>query len=285
MRKIAIIAAACLMSLAAAAQTSEALPFIQMDFSPVSLGMGSTCVPSSAVLPLSGTKLAAGVVYEDYMPELSSTQYFGAGVAGSMNKFGYSLAFSRGTGEAVSGETFKPSEILVNAGMSYAVADFLAIGANVKYGQEKLLASYSSSAVAFDLFAAGKYSGFDFAAGVSALGGKVKSESTGDFSLPSAITLAAGYSTVLADVHGLTARVKADRYFSGPLAAGLGVEYGYDGLVFARAGYHFGGDSIIPSFASVGLGAHLGEFTLDAAYLLASEVLGGSFSVSLGVRF
>lgn len=285
MRKIAIIAAACFMSLAAAAQTSEALPFIQMDFSPVSLGMGSTCVPSSAVLPLSGTKLAGGVAYEDYMPNLSSTQYISAGLAGSLDKFGYSLAFSRGTGETVSGETFKPSEILVNAGASYAVAEFLAIGANVKYGQEKLLASYSSSAVAFDLFAAGKYSGFDFAAGVSALGGKVKSESTGDFSLPSAITLAAGYSAAFADVHALTARVKADRYFSGPIAAGLGVEYGYGGMVFARAGYHYGGDSIVPSFASVGLGARLGEFTLDAAYLFASDVLGGSFSVCLGVKF
>ena len=63
------------------------------------------------------------------------------------------------------------------------------------------------------------------------------------------------------------------------------MEYGYDGLVFARAGYHYGGDSLVPTFASAGLGLKIGEFTLDAAYLFASDILGGTFSVGVGVRF
>ena len=207
-----MILAAGLMTLEAAAQTSEALPFIQMDYNPVSLATGSTLIPSSAVLPLSDVKLAGGVAYESYMPGLSPTNYISAG-------------------------------------------------------------------------AAGKFSGFEFAAGASALGGKVQSESTGDFSLPAAITIGGGYTAKFAEVHAITARIKADRYFSGPIAAGFGFEYGYDGLAFARAGYHYGGDSIVPSFASAGLGLKIGEFTLDAAYLFASDILGGTFSVGVGVRF
>lgn len=285
MRKLYMILAAGLMTLEAAAQTSEALPFIQMDYNPVSLATGSTLIPSSAVLPLSDVKLAGGVAYESYMPGLSPTNYISAGAAGKLDKLGLSIAFSRGSGEPVTGEKFVPSEILVNAGVSYAVTDFLAIGANVKYGKEQLLANYANSAVAFDVFAAGKFSGFEFAAGASALGGKVQSESTGDFSLPAAITIGGGYTAKFAEVHAITARIKADRYFSGPIAAGFGFEYGYDGLAFARAGYHYGGDSIVPSFASAGLGLKIGEFTLDAAYLFASNILGGTFSVGVGVRF
>lgn len=285
MKKLYIILAAGLMSLSAAAQTSEALPFIQLDYSPVSLSMGSSLIPSSAVLPLSDSRLAGGVLYESYMPELSATRYIGAGVAGTLGKLGLSLAFTRGTGEMIADEKFIPSELMLNAGVSYAVMDFLAIGANVKYGKEQLLAAYANSAVAFDLFAAGKTAGFEFAAGVSALGGKVHSESTGDFSLPAAVTLGAGYTAEFGDVHAIAARARADRYFSGPIAAGFGIEYGYSGLAFARAGYHYGGDSIIPSFASAGLGLHVGDFTVDAAYLLASDILGGSFSVCVGVRF
>ncbi|MBR3562341.1 MAG: hypothetical protein IKN93_00765 [Bacteroidales bacterium] len=285
MRKLYIILAAGLISLSAAAQTSEALPFIQMDFSTVSLGMGSTAIPSAAVLPLKETKVAGGVAYESYMPALSATKYISGGAAGALGKLGYSIAFTRGTGEPVTGEKFAPSEIMVNAGASYVVIDALAVGVNVKYGKEQLLANYANSAVAFDVFAAASFAGFEIAAGASALGGKVKSESSGDFSLPAAVTLGAGYSAEFGEVHAVTARVKADRYFSGPLAAGLGVEYGYSDLVFARAGYHYGGDSIIPSFASAGLGLHYGNLNLDAAYLFASDILGGTFSVSAGVRF
>lgn len=285
MKKLYILLASGLISLSAVAQTSEALPFIQLDYNPVSLSMGSTLIPSSAVLPLSGKQLAAGVVYQSYMPELSATKYIGGGVAGTIDKLGLSVAFTRGTGEMIADEKFTPTELLLNAGVSYAVMDFLAVGANVKYGKEQLLANYANSAVAFDVFAAGKTGGFDFAAGVSAIGGKVQSEATGGFSLPAAVTLGAGYAAEFGDVHAIAAHARADRYFAGPIAAGFGLEYGYDGMVFARAGYHYGGDSIVPSFASAGLGLQLGEFTLDAAYLFASDILGGTFSVGVGVRF
>ena len=286
MKKFYTVLAACLITAAGWAQqpVSDAMPFIQLDYNPASLAMGSTLVPSSAVLPLS-PGFAAGVAYQSYMPAISGTEYISAGAAGSYEKLAGSLSFSRGTGEEITGEKFTPTEVLISIGLGYALTDFLAIGANLKYAKEQLLSDYSNNAAAVDLFVAGKIEELDFAAGVSSLGQKVASRSTGDFSLPTTLPAACGYEYSLEDAHALRGRVKADYYLSGCFAAGLGVEYCYSGMVSARAGYHYGGDSIIPSFASAGIGLHVGQFTLDAAYLFASDVLGGSFSVSAGVRF
>ena len=65
----------------------------------------------------------------------------------------------------------------------------------------------------------------------------------------------------------------------------MGVEYGFAEVAYARAGYHYGGETILPSFASAGLGLCLGHLELDAAYVFASDVLGNSFSLKIGVWF
>ena len=287
MKKISLTLLAGILCLAASAQepVSEALPFMQMDFNPSSIAMGSTRIPSAAILHLSGTKLAADVAYESYMPELSGTQYVSGGAAGTYGKFGASIGFTRGTGDEITGERFTPSEILVNAGLSYAVTPMIAAGVNVKYAKEQLLSNYSNNAVAADVFVAGKLDAFDFAAGVSSLGGQVESESTGKFNLPSAVTLGCGYLYDLNEEICLYARLRGDYYFSGNPAAGLGVEGWYKGMFAVRAGYHYGGESVIPNFASAGLGARIGEFPFDAAYIFASEALMNSFSICAGVRF
>ena len=119
--------------------------------------------------------------------------------------------------------------------------------------------------MAADLFVAGKVDAFDFAAGVCSVGTQVESESTGSFNLPSAATAGCGY-VYDADSFSVCTRAKADYYFSGYLAAGIGAELLYDGMFAVRAGYHYGGESIIPNFASAGLGLHVGEFALGAAY-------------------
>ena len=286
-----MILAACLIPAAALAQgpVSEALPFTQLDYNPASIGMGGTMVSSSATLPLSGVKLAGGVSYQNYMPQISATAYIGGGVAGCLDKLGYSLSFVHGTGEKLYiddvATDYNPTEMMVNAGVSYAILDQLAVGVNVKYAQEQPAQNYSNSAIAADVFVAGKFSGLDFAAGVSSVGQKVKSQATGEYSLPSALIASAGYTYELTEDNVISARARVDSYFSGALAAGAGVEYCWSGMVCARAGYHHGGDSIIPTYASAGLGFRYSGFTLDAAYLFASDVLGGSFAISAGVRF
>ena len=292
MRKLYIMLAAGLLSLAAAAQnpTSEALPFMQLDYNPSSIAMGSTVVSSAATIPFSGIKLAGGVSYQNYMPQLSATQYIGGGFAGSLDKVGYSFAFVHGTGERVyvldeAGTHYDPTEILVNAGLSYAFLEFLSLGVNVKYAKEQPWPNTSIDGLAADVILAGKVEGFDFAAGVTAIGQKVKSQSLAEYDLPGAITAGAGYRYEFSDEHAFTVRAKLDSYFTSGLAAGAGVEYCWSGMVSARAGYHYGGDSIVPTFASAGLGICFSGLTLDAAYLFASDVLGGTFALSAGFRF
>ena len=286
MRKISLILLSGILCMAASAQelVSEALPFMQIDFNPVSTSMGSSIVPSAAVLPLGSTRLAAGVAYENYMPDLGSTQYISGGVAGKAGRIGASLNFTRGTGEEISAERFTPSEVLVNAGVSYAFNPMIAAGINVKYAKEQLLSDYSNHAVAADMFLSGKLENMELTAGVSSIGSRVQSKNTGNFNLPSAVTAGGAY-LIAAEDYTVLARARADYYFSGHLAAGAGAEFCYNNMFSFRAGYHYGGESIIPSFASIGAGLHIGEFTLDAAYIFASEALAGSFSICAGVRF
>lgn len=285
MKKIYIILAGILICSGVSAQelVSEAMPFVQLDYNPVSVAMGSTRVASAALLPLSSYNLKAGATYQNYMPEIDGTQYMGVGVSGKKDGLGLSLAFVRGKGAEISGEKFSPSEILVNIGAGYAFAENLSAGINVKYAREQILSNYTHGAVAADIFVAGKMDNVDFAGGLSSVGQNVSSESTGQFRLPSAATFAAGYT--LGEDNMLVTRVKADFYFSKAVAFGIGAEYNFMEIASLRCGYHYGGESVIPNFASAGLGVHFGEFTLDASYLFASDVLKNSFAISAGVRF
>ena len=284
MRKIYVILAASLCCLAAGAQTpvSEAMPFVQLDFNPASIAMGSTRVPAAAVLGGADFQFAGGVNYQNYMPKLDGTHYIGAGAAGRISGFAASLSFVRGSGEEISGQNFTPSEVLVNLGGAYSIG-VISAGVNVKYAKEQLLSNHAHSAVAADFFVAAHAGGFDIAGGVSSIGQKVESESTGDFSLPSAATFSAGYA--LGDEHRISARLRGDVFFSGSTSAGLGLEYAWMGTAFIRGGYHYGGESPVPSFASAGLGLCYSNFTFDAAYIFASDVLANSFAVSFGVKF
>lgn len=285
MRKIYSALAAMVFCTASWGQdpVSDAMPFMQLEFSPVSLSMGGTQLATSALVPLSDKTLRAGVSYLNYMPELDGTQYVGLGVAGRLNRLGLSLGFARGKGAEISGEKYSPAEILLNAGAGYAFTENLSAGVNLKYGREQILPDYSHGAVAADIFLAGRFGGFDFAGGVSSVGQKVKSESTGDFKLPAAANLSFGYT--VGEEHILNFRARGDYYFSGALAAGIGFEYSYAGVVALRAGYHYGADSIIPDYMSLGAGLHFGEFCLDAAYLLGGDVLKNTLAVCAGVRF
>lgn len=296
MKKSAVILIAGLFSIAASAQdpVSEALPFLQLDYNPSSIAMGSTRVPSAALLPFSVEKLEGGVSYQSYMPEFNSTSFIGGGVAGRYEKLGLSVFFVNGTGEKVyvmedfnpSKGYYQPSEMLLNVGLSYAFLDFLALGVNVKYTKESLWNFNDISGISADVFVGGELNAIDFAAGISSVGPKVKaSSSSEEYNLPSALTLGAGYTLDVAEDHSLCVRGKVDSYFGGAIAAGLGAEYCYSESIFVRAGYHYGGDSVLPTFASAGLGLCFKGITVDASYIFSSEVLKGSFAVSAGVRF
>lgn len=269
----------------AGSPVSEALPFTQIDFSPASLAMASSGVAGIAPATFGTYNATAGFGLLNYMPEIDGTFYsFGAGTL-RQNDVAASLAVVRGIGSKIDGENFTPSELLVNAGVAWRFIPMLSAGINLKYAKEDILNGYSNSAAAADIFLAGVYKDFSFAAGVSDLGGKVGSESTGNFSLPAAVSLAGGWNHSFAEKHGVRLQAKADRFFSGAFAAAAGAEYSYGSTGFARLGYRYGGESFMPSFASAGLGARFEGFAIDASYIFASKTLGGSLALGVNYSF
>ena len=134
----------------------------------------------------------------------------------------------------------------------------------MKYLGNTLAEGQSYSAVSSDIFLMSEFSSFRAAIGVSSLGSKVRSASGESFSLPASATLGLGYGDVFGQRHGVEVLVDADCYFSGAFSAAAGASYTYNDMVSVRAGYRYGGDSVIPSFASVGAGVKLFGVRLDA---------------------
>ena len=56
-------------------------------------------------------------------------------------------------------------------------------------------------------------------------------------------------------------------------------------LLSLRIGYNYGGESIIPSYASSGIGFKMGGFEFNAAFFLAGKDIGNSFIAGLGFHF
>ena len=79
--------------------------------------------------------------------------------------------------------------------------------------------------------------------------------------------------------------VDAEYAFYGAFSAAFGAEYGFNDMIFARAGYRYGGNSVLPSFASVGAGVKVAGIKMNVAYLLANDLIGNTLSISLGYSF
>ena len=77
----------------------------------------------------------------------------------------------------------------------------------------------------------------------------------------------------------------ADYYFSGGFAAALGAAYTFNDLVSVKAGYRYGGNSPVGSFASVGVGAKFMGIKLDVAYLIGSDAFKNTLALTLGYAF
>ena len=86
--------------------------------------------------------------------------------------------------------------------------------------------------------------------------------------------------------HKNTLVLEADYLFNGGMMAGLGAEYCIADIAFLRAGYHYGDPAnALASYASLGLGEVFSGFSIDLAFLTASETLGNTFMMGLGYSF
>lgn len=182
--------------------------------------------------------------------------------------------------------TFTPTSMLLNLGIAYEVAPFFALGVNVHRASQTLAEKNSYSAFSADVLASGEFAGVKVAAGIESIGTKVKSAGGKEFSLPASAKLALGYEGCSLGILSYGAYLDAD-YFLNSKAVGVsaGLSVGYSDLACLRAGYHLGTEGcVIPSYASVGLGAAVKGIRLDFACLFGGQ-LSGTLVLNLGYSF
>lgn len=168
-----------------------------------------------------------------------------------------------------SGE-FTPSEIAVAAGASYQVMEGLSVGASAKIFSLSLAEGSKTSGFCLDL--AAMYQLGDLTAGLN-----VKNLAS-DFM---DITAGASYG-----IASFTASVQAEYLAGAGFMAGLGAQYSFKDMVFARAGFHYGdATKAIPSYASLGVGAKFAGITLDAAYIIGNANVSGTLQATIGYSF
>ena len=293
-----------IMPLAAGAQ---ALPFVAAQMDAHSLSMAGTdavqtssvansAFTNAAVIPFYEKSADISVDYTLWQPSASKVNAINLAGAYNLNsKFGVAAGLRYGMypsypvagGSGVGKDTFSPSDIQANVGFAWRFLPYLSVGVNVGYAGNTIAKGYSYGAVTSDVFVMSRISDFKVALGVSNLGSKVKSASGVAFQLPSSLTLGAGYDKIFAEKHGVDVLLDADYYFAGGFSASVGASYTYDGLVSVRAGYRYGADTVLPSFASVGVGVNVIGIKLNLAYLIAvsDSPLKNTLSVGVGYAF
>ncbi len=305
-RYISALALCFALSVSAAYAQSDAMSFVRIVRDPVSAGMGFAGTASTSgtayaafrnasVIPLSEARTDIGLGWQSWAPRAASGNNFNFGSAFRLgSRCGLAIGAAYQSGEAYtrmdasgkSGGTFTPNDLLVGGGFGVKITDGLALGVNVRYASQKLDKDASYSAISGDAFISYRFKSLNISAGVSSLGTSVKGADGNSYSLPSSAALGLDWSVDFADAHGVKLDADADYYFGGGVGAALGAQYSFRNMLFIRAGYHYGSDkSPLPSFASTGLGVKFFGVELNAAYLLASDTLGGSLCLGLGYSF
>ena len=293
---------------AAEAQESVAMPFVDNALNPRSAAMGGISAGLSsdayaqfgniAAIPFSSDNLAAGVTYNSWQPTAAGINAGVAGAAYRLGRFGISFGASAAINQSYEGvsETgvslgkFTPIDWQVGAGVSYLITDSFSAGIGLNYASSVTSAYYKDLNTFYaDIQLMYVIRQFRISLSGNNLGLPVSSASGTKFNLPMNAALAVSYGNVWGR-HGLEAGVEGKAYFGGPSAMGctVGAEYEYDSLIAVRAGYHYGSEKNgLPSFASVGLGAHVFGVNLDVAYLIAegNSPLRNTFSVGVGYSF
>ena len=302
-RLINIILAVCI----PVAMSAQALPFTAADFSPVTAAKGgATAVETSSIAYAAFTNPATitfselegdfTASYSMWQPSSLKTNVFSIAGAGKIKeKFGVAIGLNYGVlpgyeildeAGASKGE-FSPSQYEYNFGFSWRFCKFLALGVNLGYSGQTLTENDSYESLTTDIFAMTQFKDFKVAVGVSNLGTTVTSLSGEEYSLPSSWKLGFGYGTTFASKHGLDFNADFDYYFQNAFSAAFGAGYTYNNLLSLRAGYRYGGESVIPSYASFGLGLKFFGVTLDAAYLVADSTspMRNTMMFGIGYRF
>ena len=304
MKNILIYTVALLMPLMASAQ---ALPFVSADYFPAALAKAGAVTTETASTAFSAFGNAAAIPYSDrkadfaagytlWQPSSANSSVIAAGGTYKLNdKMGVTLGLTYGMhpGYEIFSEsgsskgTFKPTDMQVKAGFAYRFLPFLSAGVNIGYASSTLAQGTSYGAFVADIFLMSKFNDLKVALGVSDLGSSVTSSSGQKFALPSALTFGLGYDKIFAESHRVDVSLDADYYFANAVAAAVGIGYTFNDMAGFKAGYRYGGKSVIPSYASAGLCGKFFGITLDLAYIIPAgkSPMANTLALSAGYTF
>ena len=270
---------------------AQALPFTAADYDPAVMAKGGAFMTETsgtafaafgnpAADPFAEKKVDAALGYTMWQPSGVSSNVLAAGGTFVMReKIGVSLGMTYGMnapydivdGSGLVSGTFSPSDLQVNAGLSWKFLPFLSVGASFGYASSTLADGVSYGAFNADVFAMAKFGGLKASAGVKSLGSGVKSSSGASFALPMAAVAGVGYTADFGEKNSVDVNVDAEYYIDGGVAVAGGASYTFARLATVRAGYRYGGDTVLPSFASVGAGVNLFGVHIDVAYLIGGK--------------
>lgn len=275
--------------------TNEALGFLRFERNPARVAMAGAGAASKiggsayaafgnpAAAVRSPKKIEAGASYAKWAPDINSSTNIAAAASFKLGKaFAVSAGYSSQKFDELDlGESaYAPKDMVLAAGLSLSLGEFVSMGASVNYAKEQLLEDYSYTGLGADVILSYNKNSLGVAAGVRSLGGKV-----GDSSLPSYAMAAVAWS-IPAGPAALSVAADADYYFSGNWSAAAGLEVSVVEVVQLRAGYRLSSEhAVLPSHLAFGAGLRLGPCTVDVAYLTASEYLGGTLTGGLTVAF
>lgn len=280
--------------------STEAMGLLGLPRSSVRSGMagaGSASVTAPAsfaalenpsVLPFATNRVEASLSYGRWAPSTAGSLSDNIGIAVAGKPF-RALALSlvvinqmRPVFEPGGGEPYRPVDGIASLGAGVSFGRHFSLGASVIYAHQRLMQDYKLSSFAFNAMAQYHSEHFDAAAGVINVGSKIKSENGTEYPLPSSGRLSGVYHTALG-AHGIEAALDADIYFSGKFGAALGLQYSYNNLVYARAGYRYATQgAALPAHLALGLGVKWKGFRLDGSFLTANPTIGNSFLISIG---
>ena len=266
-------------------------------YASLSAGTAFSAFGNPALVPLAESALEAAGVFGLSPSGNGKAASYGGSAAVKLGSFGISAAYSGGNypeialsseGGGASGH-FSPKDMMLGLGLSYAIGDFLSLGAAGRYATLSLDNKTTLSSFSADVSAIYRKEALSVSAGVIALGPKVASIGNKSYSLPTSARLAAAYRLGLGDF-SLDFLADADYYFSANVSAAAGIQAAYKDIAFLRTGYRYSSVKAdfsaapVPSCYAAGAGVKFFGVKLDFAATF-SGALGSALMMSLGYSF
>lgn len=237
---------------------------------------------NSAAITLEGKpSLGIGATFLKWQPKASDATLFNAAGYKAFNKWGITAGVrSNKFNEIIKTDdhgtprgSFVPSELDLSLGLAFRVNTRISLGMSLRHLSSKLDDDAATSAIASDLSFLYHRDDLRLGLGVSNIGSKVD-YGREKYTLPTRLKSGVAYQLLDKQPHALLAT--ADLFYQitpgySGLASGLGAEYSYNNLLAFRAGYHFEGKDVGPSYATVGGGLQFAGVSLDLAYMIAGS--------------